>query len=220
VAVRFPQPDPPGVIPLSATGLAKSFGHNLVFLDVDVTVERGERLIIIGLNGAGKTTLLRILAGVENPDLGHVKLGHKASLGYYAQEHEQIKSGVTVLDHVRSVSDQTDLVLRTLLGHFLLADKIDQDAVTLSGGEKTKLALAMVVLARPNILLLDEPTNNLDPQAKEALLGALDRYEGTIILVSHDTDFVASLAPERAILMPEGKSHYFDDSLLDLVALA
>ncbi|HEX2420758.1 MAG TPA: ATP-binding cassette domain-containing protein, partial [Acidimicrobiia bacterium] len=182
--------------------------------------ERGERLIIIGLNGAGKTTLLRILAGVETPDLGEVRLGHKASLGYYAQEHEQIKPGVTVLDHVRSVSDQTDLVLRTLLGHFLLADKIDQDGATLSGGEKTKLALAMVVLARPNVLLLDEPTNNLDPQAKEALLGALDRYEGTIILVSHDTDFVAALGPERAILMPEGKSHYFDDSLLDLVALA
>jgi len=121
---------------------------------------------------------------------------------------------------VRSVSDQTDLVLRTLLGHFLLADKIDQDASTLSGGEKTKLALAMVVLARPNVLLLDEPTNNLDPQAKEALLTALDRYEGTIILVSHDTDLVASLGPERAILMSEGKSHYFDDSLLELVALA
>ncbi|HKZ20693.1 MAG TPA: ABC-F family ATP-binding cassette domain-containing protein [Acidimicrobiia bacterium] len=220
VAVRFPQPDPSGVIPLSATNLAKSFGDNLVFLDVEVTVERGERLIIIGLNGAGKTTLLRILAGVETPDLGEVKLGHNASLGYYAQEHEQIRPGVTVLDHVRSVSDQTDLVLRTLLGHFLLADKIDQDASTLSGGEKTKLALAMVVLARPNVLLLDEPTNNLDPQAKEALLTALDRYEGTIILVSHDTDFVASLGPERAILMPEGKSHYFDDSLLDLVALA
>jgi ATPase subunit of ABC transporter with duplicated ATPase domains len=208
------------VIPLSATNLAKSYGDNLVFLDVEVTVERGERLIIIGLNGAGKTTLLRILAGVETPDLGEVKLGHKASLGYYAQEHEQIRPGVTVLDHVRSVSDQTDLVLRTLLGHFLLADKIDQDASTLSGGEKTKLALAMVVLARPNVLLLDEPTNNLDPQAKEALLTALDRYEGTIILVSHDTDFVASLGPERAVLMPEGKSHYFDDSLLDLVALA
>ncbi|MGH8923464.1 MAG: ABC-F family ATP-binding cassette domain-containing protein [Acidimicrobiia bacterium] len=220
VAVRFPQPDPSGVIPLSVTGLAKSFGDNLVFMDVDVTVERGERLIIIGLNGAGKTTLLRILAGVEPSDLGEVKLGHKASLGYYAQEHEQLRPGVTVLDHVRSVSDQTDLVLRTLLGHFLLADKIDQDASTLSGGEKTKLALAMVVLARPNVLLLDEPTNNLDPQAKEALLTALERYEGTIILVSHDTDFVASLGPERAILMPEGKSHYFDDSLLDLVALA
>jgi ATPase subunit of ABC transporter with duplicated ATPase domains len=212
VAVRFPQPRPSGVTPLIGRGLAKSFGDNLVFVDIDLALERGERLIIMGLNGAGKTTLLRILAGVETADLGEVILGHNATLGYYAQEHEQIQPGLSVLDHVRSVSDQVDLVLRTLLGHFLLADKIDQ--------EKTKLALAMVVLARPNVLLLDEPTNNLDPQAKEALLNALHQYQGTIVLVSHDTDFVAQLEPQRAVMMPEGKILYFDDSLLDLVALA
>ena len=102
-----------------------------------------------------------------------MRLGHNASLGYYAQEHEQIQPGMTVFDHVRGVSAQPDQPLRTLLGHFLFADKIDQDAVTFSGGEKTKLALAMVVMGGPNVLLLDEPTNNLDPQAKEALLGAL-----------------------------------------------
>ncbi len=127
---------------------------------------------------------------------------------------------MTVLDHLRNVSDQPDRMLRTILGHFLLADKIEQDAGTLSGGEKTKLALAQVVLARPNVLLLDEPTNNLDPQAKEALLGALHQYQGTIILVSHDTDFVAELQPDRAIMMPDGETHYFDESLLELVALA
>ncbi|HSL27455.1 MAG TPA: ATP-binding cassette domain-containing protein, partial [Acidimicrobiia bacterium] len=220
VAVRFPQPRPSGLTPLTGSGLAKSFGDNLVFVDVDVDLTRGERLIIMGLNGAGKTTLLRILAGVETPDLGEVRLGHNASLGYYAQEHEQIQSGVTVLDHVRAVSDQPDLQLRTLLGHFLLADKIDQDAASLSGGEKTKLALAMVVLAGPNVLLLDEPTNNLDPQAKESLLAALEQYQGTIVVVSHDTDFVASLQPERALMMPEGRIVYFDESLLELVALA
>jgi ATPase subunit of ABC transporter with duplicated ATPase domains len=220
VAVRFPQPRPSGLTPLTGSGLAKSFGDNLVFVDVDVDLTRGERLIIMGLNGAGKTTLLRILAGVETPDLGEVRLGHNASLGYYAQEHEQIQSGVTVLDHVRAVSDQPDLALRTLLGHFLLADKIDQDAASLSGGEKTKLALAMVVLGGPNVLLLDEPTNNLDPQAKESLLAALEQYQGTIVVVSHDTDFVASLQPERALMMPEGRIVYFDESLLELVALA
>jgi ATPase subunit of ABC transporter with duplicated ATPase domains len=147
-------------------------------------------------------------------------LGHEASLGYYAQEHEQISSGVSVLDHLRSVSDQPDQILRGILGLFLLADKIDQDAATLSGGEKTKLALAMVVMARPNVLLLDEPTNNLDPQAKEALLDALNQYKGTIIMVSHDTDFVANLGPDRAIFMPEGRTSYFDESMLELVALA
>jgi ATPase subunit of ABC transporter with duplicated ATPase domains len=220
VALRFPQPDPSGRTPLTAHGLAKAFGDNVVFVDVDVDTDRGERLLILGLNGAGKTTLLRILAGVEEPDLGEVELGHNATVGYYAQEHEQLKAGMSVLDHLRSVSDQPDQVLRTVLGHFLLADRIEQDASTLSGGEKTKLALAMLVMSGPNVLLLDEPTNNLDPQAKDALLAALHQYEGTIILVSHDTDFVARLGPERAIVMPEGETSYFDDAMLELVALA
>ncbi|MEK7233564.1 MAG: ATP-binding cassette domain-containing protein, partial [Elusimicrobiota bacterium] len=198
-----------------------AFDDNVVFVDVDMFVERGERLIIMGLNGAGKTTLLRILAGEETADIGEVKLGYKASLGYYAQEHEQIRPGVTVMDHIRSVAGGViDATLRSVLGHFLLGDKIEQDAGTLSGGEKTKLALAMLVVGKHNVLLLDEPTNNLDPQAKQSLLEALHAYPGTIILVSHDTGFVADLEPQRAVMMPEGESVYFDESLLDLVALA
>ena len=220
IRVAFPQPEKSGRVPLSAFGLAKSFGDNLVFVDVEFAVERGERMLLIGLNGAGKTTLLRILAGVESADLGEVLLGHNATLGYYAQEHEQIRPGVTVLDHMPQGGGLTDQSRRSLLGHFLLADKIDQDAVTLSGGEKTKLALAMLVAARPNVLLLDEPTNNLDPQAKEALLDALTLYEGTVVLVSHDTDFVAQLMPDRAVMMPDGEMKFFDEELLDLVALA
>ncbi|MGH8945397.1 MAG: ribosomal protection-like ABC-F family protein [Acidimicrobiia bacterium] len=220
VNVAFPQPDPSGRVPLAATGLAKAFGENLVFVDIELAVERGERMLLIGLNGAGKTTLLRILAGVETADLGQVSLGHRARLGYYAQEHEQIINGVTVLDHMRQAARLPDQTLRSLLGLFLLADKVDQDAATLSGGEKTKLALAMLVASRPNVLLLDEPTNNLDPQAKEALLDALTVYEGTIVLVSHDTEFVAQLGPDRAVLMPEGEMRFFDAELLDLVALA
>jgi ATPase subunit of ABC transporter with duplicated ATPase domains len=220
VNVRFPMPEPSGRIPLEGTGLGKAFGDNVVFLDVDVYAERGQRVLILGLNGAGKTTLLRILAGVEQPDLGEVTLGHNVRLGYYAQEHEQIRRGSTVLEHVRAVSDQPDETLRSVLGHFLLADKIDQDAATLSGGEKTKLALCQVVLAGPNVMLLDEPTNNLDPQAQAALLEALEQYPGTIVLVSHDTEFVARLEIDRAILMPEGTSAYFDAKMLELVALA
>lgn len=220
VRLAFPQPERSGRVPLGAAGIAKAFGDNVVFVDIEFAVERGERMLLIGLNGAGKTTLLRILAGVETPDLGEVSLGHKATLGYYAQEHEQIHSGVTVFDHMRSATDIPDTLIRSMLGHFLLADKVDQDAETLSGGEKTKLALAMLVASRPNVLMLDEPTNNLDPQAKEALLDALTLYEGTIVMVSHDTDFVAQLMPDRAMLMPDGEMKYFDEELLDLVALA
>jgi ATPase subunit of ABC transporter with duplicated ATPase domains len=220
IKADFPQPEPAGRTPLQAHGLAKSFGDNLVFMDVDVDVDRGDHLLIMGLNGAGKTTLLRILAGVTEPDLGEVIVHYKSRLGYYAQEHEQIRDGETVLAHMAEVSTEPERVLRSILGHFLLADKVDQDAGTLSGGEKTKLALAQLVVARPNVLLLDEPTNNLDPQAKSALLAALHHYEGTVILVSHDTDFVAELVPDRAIMMPEGETLYFDESLLELVALS
>ena len=220
IAVRFPQPEPSGRTPLLGHSLAKAFGHNVVFVDVEVDIDRGERMIIMGLNGAGKTTLLRILAGVETADMGEVEIGHNATLGYYAQEHEQIEAGVTVLDHMRAVSSIPDRDLRTILGHFLLADKIDQDAGTLSGGEKTKLALAQLVVQRNNVLLLDEPTNNLDPQAKEALLVALRQYTGTLLLVSHDTDFVEALQPDRMILMPDGETGFFDESMLELVALA
>ena len=121
---------------------------------------------------------------------------------------------------MRGTSRLPDRDLRSALGHFLLADKVDQDAGTLSGGEKTKLALARLVVAGHNVLLLDEPTNNLDPQAKSALLDALKQYEGTLVLVSHDTDFVAELEPDRVILMPDGEQAFYDESLLDLVALA
>ena len=220
IAVRFPQPEPSGRTPLKASGLAKAFDHNVVFVDVDVDIDRGERMIIMGLNGAGKTTLLRILAGQETADLGEVEIGHQATVGYYAQEHEQIQAGTTVLDHMRAVSAIPDRELRTILGHFLLADKIDQDAGTLSGGEKTKLALAQLVVQRDNVLLLDEPTNNLDPQAKGALLVALRQYSGTLLLVSHDTEFVEALQPDRMILMPDGETGFFDESMLDLIALA
>jgi ATPase subunit of ABC transporter with duplicated ATPase domains len=220
VVLRFPQPEPSGRTPLRAEGLAKAFDHNVVFVDVDIDVDRGERLMIMGLNGAGKTTLLRILAGVEETDLGEVELGHRVSLGYYAQEHEDIASGRTVLEHMREVSGLPDRDLRTVLGHFLLADKVEQDSGTLSGGEKTKLALARLVVGRHNVLLLDEPTNNLDPQAKAALLEALLHYQGTLIVVSHDAEFVEQLGPDRAILMPEGETAYFDESMLDLVVLA
>ncbi|NHZ70050.1 MAG: ATP-binding cassette domain-containing protein, partial [Proteobacteria bacterium] len=216
----LPLHNPSGKIPLRAENLAKAYGHNVVFVDVDVIIDRGDRLIIMGLNGAGKTTLLRILAGVESPDLGEVDIGYRVSVGYYAQEHEDIHPTRTVLEHMKEVSGLPERDLRGILGLFLLADKIDQEAGTLSGGERTKLALARIVVGRHNVLLLDEPTNNLDPQAKEALLMALQEYEGTVILVSHDAHFVAQLEPTRAIIMPDGDADYFDESMLELVALA
>ena len=157
-----------------------------------------------------------------DPDRGTFRLGANVELGFYAQEHEDIRDGVTVLDHMRQRGGNvTDKELRAVLGHFgLTGDVAFQDAATLSGGEKTKLALARLVVGRANLLLLDEPTNNLDPQSREAVLAAVQHYKGTTILVSHDAEFVASLAPDRVLVMPDGDVVPFDQGALELVELA
>jgi ATPase subunit of ABC transporter with duplicated ATPase domains len=221
--VKFPPPPAPGRTVLEVFDLAKSYGSLDVFEHVEFDVGRGERLLILGLNGAGKTSLLRILAGVSEADTGAVEFGHNVSVGYYAQEHEGITGGRSVLDHMREqVGDRLgDEELRRMLGMFALTgEKAYQDASTLSGGEKTKLALAQLVVGRHNLLLLDEPTNNLDPGARAATAAALAGWPGTMVIVSHDTDFVRQLAPDRVLLMPEGDLDYWRDELIDLVALA
>jgi ATPase subunit of ABC transporter with duplicated ATPase domains len=175
----------------------------------------------MGLNGAGKTSLLRILAGQSEPNAGTFRLGHGVSLGYYAQEHEGIRSGMTVLAHMREQSDAEERVLRALLGMFnLTGDIARQDAGTLSGGEKTKLALAQLVAGRHNLLLLDEPTNNLDPPSRSGVARALAEWPGTMVIVSHDPEFVAALHPGRVLFMPEGRLDYWEEDLLDVVSMA
>jgi ATPase subunit of ABC transporter with duplicated ATPase domains len=220
LAVRFPAPPSAGRTVLTATELWKSFGALDVFSDVSFDVGRGERLLVMGLNGAGKTTLLKVLADVLSPDLGEVTLGSHVSVGYYAQEHEGIVPGRSLLEHMREASTAGDGAMRNLLGMFgLTGEKVFQDANTLSGGEKTKLALAQLVAGSHNVLLLDEPTNNLDPSSRTATGEALAAWPGTMIVVSHDVDFVRSLAPDRALMMPDGTLDYFDDEMLDLLEL-
>jgi ATPase subunit of ABC transporter with duplicated ATPase domains len=220
-ALHFPEPPSCGRRVLTATELYKSFGALDVFADVSFDVERRERLLVMGLNGAGKTTMLKVLADRLPPDLGEVTIGQHVSVGYYAQEHEGIVDGRSLLQHMHDASPSGDRALRALLGMFgLSGEKAHQDAATLSGGEKTKLALAQLVAGRHNLLLLDEPTNNLDPMARAATGAALAAWPGTMIVVSHDVEFVRSLAPDRVLLMPDGTRDYFDESMLDLVELA
>ena len=219
--VQFPMPPRAGRVVLEADGLAQAYGGPPVFEDVTFAIERGERLLIMGLNGAGKTSLLRILAGEAQPVAGSFATGLGVSAGYYAQEHEGIRSAVTVLSHMRELSTAPETELRGLLGMFGLVGEIAfQDAGTLSGGEKTKLALAQLVAGRHNLLLLDEPTNNLDPPSREAIGRALASWPGAMIVVSHDVGFVAELAPDRVLLMPDGTEDQWSDDLLDLVAMA
>jgi ATPase subunit of ABC transporter with duplicated ATPase domains len=221
VAVRFPDPPPSGRFPLDAVDLSRSYGGGPpVFKHVSFDLQRGERLLVLGLNGAGKTSLLRILAGIDQPDDGEVRLGHGATIGYYAQEHEGLDPAATAMESLREVAKAPDDLLRGVLGHFLLGgDQAHQPTRTLSGGEKTKLALARLVLGRHNVLLLDEPTNNLDAQAVEAVRSALEGYKGSVILVSHDTPFVQSFQPDRVLLMPDGALDVWSEDYLDLVAL-
>ena len=221
VKVRFPAPPHSGRVSLTVEGLAKGYGGPLVFRDVNFEVERGQRLLVMGLNGAGKTSLLRILAGQSAANAGSFKLGHGVSLGYYAQEHEGIRAGVPVLAQMREHSDVEETELRALLGMFsLTGDIARQDAATLSGGEKTKLALAQLVAGRHNLLLLDEPTNNLDPPSRVGVAHALAAWPGTMVIVSHDPEFVEALQPARVLFMPEGRVDYWDEELLDVVSLA
>jgi ATPase subunit of ABC transporter with duplicated ATPase domains len=221
VSVRFPEPPHAGKVVLTVSGLSKGYGGPAVFEEVSFALARGERLMVIGLNGAGKTSLLRILAGESQADAGTVRPGAGVSVGYYAQEHEGITPGADVISHMRAASTALDQQLRALLGMFeLRGDKAFQDAGTLSGGEKTKLSLAQLVAGRHNLLLLDEPTNNLDPPSREAVSKALGSWPGTMILVSHDTEFVHALEPDRVLFMPEGTLDYWSEDLLDLVSLA
>ena len=220
--ISFPEPPNAGRLVLHVNGLAKGYGGPLVFSGMSFEVERRERLLVMGLNGAGKTSLLRILAGESTPNAGSFRLGHGVSLGYYAQEHEGIRPGVPVLTHMREQApDAEERMLRALLGMFgLTGDIARQDAGTLSGGEKTKLALAQLVAGRHNLLLLDEPTNNLDPPSRTGVAHALAAWPGTMVIVSHDPEFVEALQPGRVMFMPEGRVDYWEEDLLDVVAMA
>lgn len=220
VNFTFPAPIRTGDIALTVTDVSKSFDGRKIFEPISLIVERGDFILIAGKNGAGKTTLLRCIMGMYERESGTIKPGQNATLGFYAQEHEDIDPNASVLSQMVNASPRmAQAELRSVLAHFgLYGDVADQSAGTLSGGEKTKMALARLMVSNANVLLLDEPTNNLDPASIEALLGALQSYEGTIILVSHDTDFVTQLAPTRVIHLPDGTVSHFAPEMLRTIA--
>ena len=220
--IRLPEPAHCGRIPLSARGLSKSYGSLEVFTGVDLTVDRGTRIVVLGLNGAGKTTLLRILAGQERPDAGAVAPGHGLRLGYFAQEHETLDPARTVRQNLADAAPElTDSEARRILGSFLFrGDDSDKPAAVLSGGEKTRLALATLVCSKANVLLLDEPTNNLDPASRQEILGAIQGYQGAIVLVTHDEGAVQALQPDRVLVLPDGVEDLWSPDYTGLVELA
>jgi ATPase subunit of ABC transporter with duplicated ATPase domains len=220
--IRFPTPAVCGRTPLVGKGLTKTYGSLEIFTGVDLAIDKGSRVVVLGLNGAGKTTLLRILAGVEKADAGAIEPGHGLKLGYFAQEHDTIDGMASVWENIRHAAPDTgEQDLRSLLGAFMFTGpQLDQPAGTLSGGEKTRLALAGLVASTANVLLLDEPTNNLDPASREQVLDALRSYHGAVVLVTHDPGAAEALDPQRVVLLPDGREDYWSDEYRDLIELA
>ncbi len=219
--LRFPTPSPCGKTPLSGEELSKSYGSLEIFTDVSAIIDKGSRVVILGLNGAGKTTLLRILAGELESDTGSVAHGQGLKIGYYAQEHESLDFERTILENMMSATaDIREPEARNVLGSFLFTgDDVHKLVKVLSGGERTRLALATLVVSAANVLLLDEPTNNLDPASRDEILAALSEYQGAVILVSHDEGAVQALKPERVILLPDGDEDLWKEEYFDLVTI-
>ncbi|CAB4541033.1 unannotated protein [freshwater metagenome] len=205
-----------------ASNLSKSYGSLEIFTAVDLAIDKGSKVVVLGLNGAGKTTLLRMLAGLDKPDTGAVEPGHGLKIGYYAQEHETLDVSRSVLENMQRAAPQlADVDARKVLGSFLFSgDDVNKPAGVLSGGEKTRLALASLVVSSANVLLLDEPTNNLDPASREEILRALATFTGAVVLVSHDEGAVSALNPERVLILPDGVEDIWNDGYLDLITLS
>jgi ATPase subunit of ABC transporter with duplicated ATPase domains len=221
-ASRFRLPPPPrsGATPLAVSKVAVCYGANEVIADITFQVSRGDHIVVIGRNGAGKSSLLRCLAGVQEPSNGAIDVGANVSLGYFAQEHEQIHPALTALENVTDSVLATERERRALLGSFGLPSKAaEQMPSTLSGGERAKLGLAMLSAGETNVLLLDEPTNNLDPPSITAVGNMLGLWPGTIIAVSHERGFVEALRPTHCLRLPEERFTHWRDEYLDDVEM-
>jgi ATP-binding cassette subfamily F protein 3 len=193
----FPQPKPSGRVVAQFRNVAKSYGAKLVFSHANFTIERGDRIALVGVNGAGKSTLIKLLAGTEPLSAGEYTLGHNAEPDYFAQDqYKELDVNARLLDDVSAVAPRTPQTeLRNLLGCFLFSeDDVFKRIGVLSGGERNRYALARMLLHPSNFLLLDEPTNHLDMRAKDVLLEALEKFSGTIVFVSHDRYFIEHLA--------------------------
>jgi len=217
---RLPVPRRSGEVPLSAHSLGVRYGSETVLDAVDFAARRGDRIVVIGRNGAGKSSLLRCLAGVQVPSGGEVAIGANVSIGYFAQEHEQVDPSRTTLANIDDSVLRTEGERRALLGSFGLPGKAaDQLPPTLSGGERAKLGLAMLAAGQANVLILDEPTNNLDPPSIDAVGRMLSAWPGTIVVVSHDRSFVAALEPTHALALPSERYDYWREEYLDEVGM-
>jgi len=207
----FPQPGRSGQRVIALRGLAKSYGELRVYTSLDLEVERQQRIVLVGPNGAGKSTLLKMLAGVIGHDAGERELGHNVQPGYFAQHRaETLQLNRTVLEEMLDTpANVTEESARTLLGGFLFSDDdVFKKVGVLSGGEKSRLALAKLLLNPPNFLLLDEPTTHLDMGSIDTVIEALSQFKGTIVFISHDVHFIRKIA-SHVIHVEQGKLQHY-----------
>ena len=213
----FPQPPPSGRTVIEASGLSKSYGPKQVLNDVNFTIERGDRIALVGVNGAGKSTLVRLLSGEDTPTSGILKLGHNVLADYFAQDqYKVLDPEARMLEDIsRTAPKVAETELRSLLGCFLFSgDDVFKRLGVLSGGERNRYALARILVSPANFLLLDEPTNHLDLRAKDVLLDAINKFTGTVIFVSHDRYFIDRLAT-RVFEVADGKVHVYPGNYED-----
>ncbi len=213
----FPQPRTSGRMVAEAKDVAKSYGPKDVFAKVNFVIERGDRIALVGVNGAGKSTLIKLLAGMEQPTAGELRLGHNADVDYFAQDqYKALDPQARMLDDLfQAAPRSTQTELRSLLGCFLFSeDDVFKTIGVLSGGERNRYALARMLLHPSNFLLLDEPTNHLDLRAKDVLLDALQKFTGTVVFVSHDRYFIDKLAT-RVFEIGEGRVEVFPGNYED-----
>jgi ATP-binding cassette, subfamily F, member 3 len=197
VHMRFPQPPRSGIRAIVLKGIDFSYGDLVVYRGLEFEAERGQRTVLVGPNGAGKSTLLKLLAGNLAPASGSCEPGYNVKVGYFSQHRmETLKAKNTVLESVQDMPNPPgEQMCRTVLGSFLFrGDDVFKPVGVLSGGEKTRLALVKLLLDPPNLLLMDEPTTHLDIGSIDALIGALQQYEGTLIFISHDVHFIRAMA--------------------------
>jgi ATP-binding cassette subfamily F protein 3 len=213
----FPQPPASGRTVVEVAGLKKSYGAKQVLNDVSFTIDRGDRIALVGVNGAGKSTLVRLLSGEDAPTSGVLKLGHNVLAEYFAQDqYKVLDPSARMLDDIsRTAPKVSNTELRSLLGCFLFSgDDVFKPLGVLSGGERNRYALARILVSPANFLLLDEPTNHLDLRAKDVLLEAINNFTGTVIFVSHDRYFIDRLAT-RVFEVEGGKVHVYPGNYED-----
>ena len=206
---------PSGIVPVKVENL--TFGYNkdnILINNLTFDLSRGEKFLIVGENGIGKSTLLKLLMGYLKPISGNITIGDKTEIGYYAQEHELLDNGSNIIDNFKNtglgIRD-----LRSFLGNFLFSgDDVFKMVSVLSPGERSRVALAKLALTGANLLILDEPTNHLDPETQKIIADTFKNYEGTMLVVSHNLEFVDNLGIERMLMLPSGQIRYYDPEIV------